>query len=90
MSPFRPRVLAVALAFAATGAFAQTNERGIDAQNFDERRIDGRVHRFLSAREPAKYRVDGPVSNLSAFASAFACSPAQPMARTGQQRVVIW
>ncbi len=36
MSLFRPRVLAAALAFAAAGASAHTNERGIDPQNFDE------------------------------------------------------
>jgi len=39
---------------------------------------------------PAKYRVNGPVSNLPEFAGAFACAPAQPMARTSSQRVVIW
>jgi putative endopeptidase len=39
---------------------------------------------------PAKYRVDGPVSNVPAFAEAFTCAPPQPMARTPAQRVVIW
>ena len=39
---------------------------------------------------PAKYRVNGPVSDLPEFASAFACAPAKPMARTPDQRVVIW
>jgi endothelin-converting enzyme/putative endopeptidase len=39
---------------------------------------------------PAKFRVDGPVSNLTEFASAFKCSPPQPMARAQDQRVVIW
>jgi putative endopeptidase len=39
---------------------------------------------------PAKFRVNGPVSNLSEFASAFTCAPPQPMARTPNQRVVIW
>ena len=36
MSLFRPRVLAAALVFAAAGASAHTNERGIDPENFDE------------------------------------------------------
>lgn len=39
---------------------------------------------------PAKYRVNGPVSNLPEFASAFICAPLQPMARSQDQRVVIW
>ncbi len=37
---------------------------------------------------PAKYRVDGPVSNLPAFAGAFACKPGDPMVRA--KRVDIW
>ena len=32
---FRPRRLAAAPFFTASSAFAQTNERGFDAQNFD-------------------------------------------------------
>ena len=36
MTRFRRRVLAAALLFAAAGASAHTNERGIDPQNFDE------------------------------------------------------
>jgi putative endopeptidase len=39
---------------------------------------------------PAKFRVDGPVSNLPEFASAFQCAPPQAMARAQDQRVVIW
>ena len=39
---------------------------------------------------PAKYRVDGPVSNLPEFAAAFTCAPPQPMARAAGDRVVIW
>jgi putative endopeptidase len=39
---------------------------------------------------PAKFRVDGPVSNLPGFASAFQCAPPQAMARAQDQRVVIW
>jgi len=36
MSAFRPRTVAALLAFAVSGAMAHTNERGIDAQNFDD------------------------------------------------------
>ena len=39
---------------------------------------------------PAKYRVNGPVSDLLEFAAAFQCSPPQPMARAQEQRVMIW
>jgi putative endopeptidase len=37
---------------------------------------------------PAKYRVNGPVSNMPAFASAFSCKTGDPMAR--KLRVDIW
>jgi putative endopeptidase len=39
---------------------------------------------------PAKYRVDGPVSDMPEFASAYQCSPPQPMARPASERVAIW
>jgi putative endopeptidase len=39
---------------------------------------------------PAKFRVDGPVSNLPAFAATFSCKSGQPMARASAQRVDIW
>jgi putative endopeptidase len=39
---------------------------------------------------PAKFRVDGPVSNLPTFATAFSCKSGQPMARAAAQRVDIW
>ena len=39
---------------------------------------------------PAKFRVDGPVSNLPAFAAAFSCKSGQPMVRAPTQRVDIW
>ena len=37
---------------------------------------------------PAKYRVNGPVSNMPAFATAFSCKAGDPMAR--MERVDIW
>ncbi|MEO7432871.1 MAG: M13 family metallopeptidase [Dokdonella sp.] len=40
---------------------------------------------------PAKYRVNGPVSNLPSFADAFACKTGeQPMARATATHVDIW
>lgn len=39
---------------------------------------------------PAQFRAVGAPSNLPAFATAFACRLGQPMARTGEDRVVIW
>ncbi|HJT98115.1 MAG TPA: M13 family metallopeptidase [Rhodanobacteraceae bacterium] len=39
---------------------------------------------------PAKFRVNGPVSNLPEFANAFACAPSAPMARAPAERVAIW
>ena len=39
---------------------------------------------------PAKYRVNGPVSNLPQFAAAFQCKAGQPMARPAAVRVDIW
>jgi putative endopeptidase len=39
---------------------------------------------------PAKYRVNGPVSNLQTFAAAFSCKAEQPMVRAPNARVDIW
>jgi putative endopeptidase len=39
---------------------------------------------------PAKYRVNGPLSNLPEFASAFDLPADSPMVRPGDQRVDIW
>jgi putative endopeptidase len=39
---------------------------------------------------PAKFRVDGPVSNLPPFADAFACKPGDAMLRARAARVDIW
>jgi putative endopeptidase len=38
---------------------------------------------------PARFRANGTVANLPAFAAAFACKADQPMAR-GEKRVAIW
>ena len=40
---------------------------------------------------PAKFRVNGPVSNLATFTDAFSCKTGeQPMARAAAERVDIW
>jgi putative endopeptidase len=39
---------------------------------------------------PAKYRTNGPVSNMATFAQAFACKAGDPMVRDAAHRVDIW
>jgi endothelin-converting enzyme/putative endopeptidase len=39
---------------------------------------------------PAQYRVDGPLSNLPEFASAFACKAGDKMVRGDDKRCVVW
>jgi putative endopeptidase len=39
---------------------------------------------------PARYRVDGPLSNLPEFQKAFGISDGSPMARAANKRVNIW
>ena len=38
----------------------------------------------------AKYRVNGPLSNLPAFQQAFECKADAPMVRTGKERCEVW
>jgi putative endopeptidase len=39
---------------------------------------------------PANFRVIGPLSNMDAFAKAFACDQDDPMVRTGEHKAAIW
>jgi endothelin-converting enzyme/putative endopeptidase len=39
---------------------------------------------------PPKFRVDGPLSNLSEFASTFQCKEGSPMVRSANRRCVVW
>ncbi len=39
---------------------------------------------------PAKFRADGPPSDMPAFAKAFSCKAGDPMVRSGAKRVSIW
>jgi putative endopeptidase len=43
-----------------------------------------------SAFAPSRWRVNGPLANLPAFAQAFACPAGQPMVRTGPAQIAIW
>ena len=38
----------------------------------------------------AKYRVNGPLSNLTQFAEAFECKAGDPMVRDGEKRCEVW
>jgi endothelin-converting enzyme/putative endopeptidase len=38
----------------------------------------------------AKYRVNGPLSNLPAFQAAFQCKADAPMVRQGKERCEVW
>jgi len=39
---------------------------------------------------PAKWRVNGPLSNIPEFYAAFGVKPGQPMYRSPKDRVQIW
>jgi putative endopeptidase len=39
---------------------------------------------------PAAFRVNGPLSNIPAFAQAFGCKPGEPMVQADSSRVEIW
>ena len=44
----------------------------------------------VDSHAPAQFRVNGPLSNVPAFAAAFGVSEGAPMARTAEDRVRIW
>ena len=57
----------------------------------DETRME--TQRTMIQGDPhpvAKYRVNGPLSNLSAFQEAFQCKADAPMVRTGKARCEVW
>ena len=39
---------------------------------------------------PAKWRVNGPLSNMPSFAKTFACKPGQPMVKAEKDQLAIW
>jgi len=44
----------------------------------------------IDVHAPAEWRVNGPVSDVSAFATAFHCKPGDPMVRPPDQVARIW
>jgi predicted metalloendopeptidase len=51
------------------------------------------IQRLIVLQDPhplAKFRVNGPLSNMPQFAAAFACKEGDPMARPEKERCAIW
>jgi putative endopeptidase len=44
----------------------------------------------IDPHSPAEFRAVGAPSNMTAFATAFQCKPADPMVRSGDKQVKIW
>ena len=49
-----------------------------------------RLRVVTDPHSPARWRVDGPLSNLLEFRRAFACPDGSPMARVGSDRCEVW
>ena len=44
----------------------------------------------VDPHSPARYRANGPLSNLPTFASAFGIAEGAPMARSAELRARVW
>ncbi len=62
------------------------------AQSWRELERPEQLRRQLQSNEhaPAKYRVNGPLSNVPAFAAAFSCKAGDAMVRSADANVKIW
>ena len=49
-----------------------------------------RLRTLTNPHSPAQWRVNGPASNVAAFARAFGCKPGDPMVRPDSVRAEIW
>ena len=45
---------------------------------------------MTSPHAPGHWRTNGPLANLPAFGTAFACEPGAPMQRTEAEQIRIW
>src|SRR5690606_27542681 len=57
-------------------------------RNYREEELKLRLSTDVHA--PAKFRVNGPLSNLDAFQAAFSCKAGDPMVAPAETRVHIW
>jgi endothelin-converting enzyme/putative endopeptidase len=49
-----------------------------------------RLRAVTDPHSPPQWRVDGPMSNVTAFREAFSCPAGSPMARDGEARCEVW
>lgn len=49
-----------------------------------------RLRAVTDPHSPARFRVNGPLSNLSEFAGAFRCAEGSPMVRRAERRCEVW
>jgi endothelin-converting enzyme/putative endopeptidase len=51
---------------------------------------NARMRAAVDPHSPPKWRVNGPLSNLGEFASAFQCKEGQAMVRPADRRCTVW
>ncbi|HYR87853.1 MAG TPA: M13 family metallopeptidase [Terriglobia bacterium] len=57
----------------------------------NNQRVESERQQTLSDGHPlSRYRVNGPLSNLAAFAAAFGCKAGEPMVRPPERRCQVW
>jgi endothelin-converting enzyme/putative endopeptidase len=55
-----------------------------------EREEHARLHAATDRHAPARFRVNGPLSNLPEFAAAFSCKQGSAMVRPAADRCEVW
>ncbi len=72
---------------------AEENTRPIVGQTFWAQNIRPEAARLRNATDPyplARFRVNGPLSNMPAFEQAYQCKEGDPMMRPREKRCQIW